>query len=290
MADFGVFIFATDYSIGPVDFSLAAEARGFESVFLPEHTHIPASRVTPWPGGADLPREYWHTHDPFIALGAAAAVTKTIKLGTGISLVTERDPIVLAKEAATLDFLSDGRLLMGVGAGWNVEEMSNHGTDFSARWAILRERIKAIRTIWTEEEAEYHGQYVDFDSIWSYPKPKQQGGPKILIGASSKWTPSRIAEYGDGWFPIYQNQARAQSQGSLDYRDFIDRVRQEWKLAERSGDPDLTVFGVGPKPDIVKELVEIGFNRIVFGLPSGAADEVLPLLDRYAAIGHEINC
>ncbi len=289
MADFGVFIFATDYSIGPVDFSLAAEARGFESVFFPEHTHIPANRLTPWPGGTDLPREYWHTHDPFIALGAAAAVTNTIKLGTGISLVTERDPIVLAKEAATLDFLSDGRLLMGVGAGWNVEEMRNHGTEFAARWAILRERIKAIRTIWTEEEAEYHGQYVDFDPIWSYPKPKQAGGPKILIGASSKWTPPRIAEYGDGWFPIYQNQARARSQGLLDYREFIGRVLEEWKLADRSGTPDLTVFGVGPKPDIVKELIDIGFNRIVFGLPSGNADEVLPLLDRYAAIGHGVN-
>ena len=188
MTDFGVLIFATDYSITPANLAQAAEARGFESLFVPEHTHIPASRLTPWPGGRDLPTEYWHTQDPFVGLATAAAVTDSIKLGTGIALITERDPILMAKQVATLDFLSNGRVLLGVGAGWNVEEMANHGVAFGERWSVLRERVLAMQQIWTQEEAEYHGEHVDFDPIWSYPKPVQPGGPKILLGASSRWT------------------------------------------------------------------------------------------------------
>ena len=215
--DFGLLIFATDYAIAPDTLAREAEAHGFESLFLPEHTHIPASRKSPWPGGAELPRQYWHAHDPFVALSMAAAVTKTIKLGTGISLVTERDPILMAKQVASLDFLSNGRVQLGVGAGWNAEEMKNHGTPFADRWKILRERVLAMRQIWTEEEAEYHGEFVDFDKLWAYPKPVQAGGPPVLLGASSRFVYQRIAEYGDGWFPIYQDALRTDASGGVDY-------------------------------------------------------------------------
>lgn len=289
MTDFGVFMFATDYSMQPAALAQAAEARGFESVFFPEHTHIPASRATPWPGGRELPKEYWHTHDPFVGLATAASVTSSIKLGTGIALVTERDPILLAKQVATLDALSEGRVLLGVGAGWNVEEMANHGVEFSSRWKVLRERILAMRQIWTEDAAEYHGEYVDFDPLWAFPKPAQAGGPKILLGASSRWTFPRIVEYGDGWFPIHQDASRASTQGAVDYAAGIATLRQQWAEAGRHGDPDLTIFGLGPDRDRVAALVEMGFNRVVFALPPADADKVLPLLDRYAEIGFALN-
>lgn len=289
MTSFGVLIFATDFAIGPEILAREAEALGFESLFFPEHTHIPASRQTPWPGGKALPKEYWHTHDPFVALAMAASVTTELKIGTGISLVTERVPILMAKQAATLDFLSNGRLLLGVGAGWNVEEMRHHGVAYADRWKILRERILAMREIWTREEAEFHGKYVDFDKIWSYPKPKQAGGPPILMGASSKYVYKRIAEYCDGWFPIYQDQSRAQASGAVNYGESIQLIRDAWAAAGRSGDPDLSIFGVGPDPEAVKSLVADGFNRIIFALPSADADTVLPMLERYAQIAHEFG-
>ncbi|HWN92576.1 MAG TPA: TIGR03619 family F420-dependent LLM class oxidoreductase, partial [Verrucomicrobiae bacterium] len=174
---YGVAMFPTDYAIQADALARELEARGFESLWLPEHTHIPTSRKSPWPGGADLPRDYWHTLDPFVALGAAAAVTKTLMLGTGICLVIERDPIILAKEVASLDFISGGRVLFGIGGGWNAEEMEDHGTPFGERWKILRELIAAMKVIWTQEEAEYHGKYVNFDKLWSYPKPVQKPYP-----------------------------------------------------------------------------------------------------------------
>ncbi|TDJ27293.1 MAG: LLM class F420-dependent oxidoreductase [Gammaproteobacteria bacterium] len=289
MADFGVLIFPAHYAVAPDVLAKAAEARGFESLFLPEHTHIPASRETPWPGGAELPRQYWHSHDPFIALACAATVTTSLKLGTGITLVTERDPILMAKQVASLDFLSGGRVLLGVGAGWNVEEMANHGVDFTTRWRVLRERVLAMRAIWSEEEAEFHGEYVDFDRLWAYPKPVQVGGPKILLGASSKWTYARIAEYGDGWFPIHQDASRAAAQGGVDYAAGIAATREAWDAAGRDGKPDFSIFGLGPDQGRVEELLEMGFNRVIFGLPSADADTVMPLLDTYAEIGHSIN-
>jgi len=288
MTDFGILMFPTDYAIQPAALARAAEERGFESLFFPEHTHIPANRVSPWPGGGELPREYWHSHDPFVALTAAAAVTRELKVGTGITLVTERDPILMAKQVASLDVISGGRLLLGVGAGWNAEEMANHGVAYEQRWKVLRERILAMREIWREEQAEFHGDHVNFDGLWSFPKPQQPGGPKILLGASSKWAWQRIAEYGDGWFPIHQNPARALEQGPLDYSDGIRQVRAAWSSAGRVGQPDFSIFGVGPDIDRVRELAELGFNRIIFALPSENADTVLPLLDRYASIAHEI--
>lgn len=287
MADFGALIFPTDYAIQPVPLAQALEERGFESLFVSEHTHIPASRTSPWPGGAELPQEYWHCHDPFVALTAAAAVTEKLKLGTGIALVTERDPLLMAKLVASLDTVSKGRVLLGIGAGWNAEEMQNHGVSFDSRWKVTRERVLAMRAIWTEEAAEYHGEYVDFDPVWSYPKPMQPGGPKVLLGASSKYAFARVADYCDGWFPIHQDPKRVAASGAVDYPAGIRAVRDAWAQAGREGEPDFTIFGVGPNPGRVDALIEMGFNRIVFGLPPADADTVLPLLDRYAAIAHE---
>ena len=193
---YGVFQFSTDYAIRIDDLARETEARGFESLFVPEHTHIPASRKSPWPGGADLPREYWHTVDPFVGLAAAAAVTTRLKLGTGICLVIERDPILLAKEVASLDYLSRGRVLFGIGGGWNAEEMAHHGTDFATRWKVLRERIAAMQEIWTKDEAEYHGKFVNFDKLWSYPKPVQKPHPPILMGGAGPHARQRAAEFG----------------------------------------------------------------------------------------------
>ncbi|MFP6816947.1 MAG: LLM class F420-dependent oxidoreductase [Pseudomonadales bacterium] len=289
MTDFGVLIFPTTYSVSPPDLARAAEARGFESLFFPEHTHIPASRRSPWPGGAELPKQYSHTYDPYVGLATAAAVTSTIKLGTGITLVTEHDPIVLAKQIATLDQLSAGRLLLGVGAGWNAEEMADHGVEYDTRWRVLRERVLAMRRIWSEAEAEYHGEFVDFDPLWSDPKPVQVGGPKILLGASSRWAFARIAEYCDGWFPIHQDPARASAQGALDYAAGIEQTREAWAAAGRQGEPDFSIFGMGPDQGRAEQLIAMGFNRVIFGLPSADADTVMPLLDRYAEIGHAIN-
>ena len=289
MIDFGLLIFSTDYAIAPDVLAKEAEAHGFESLFLPEHTHIPASRQSPWPGGDELPQEYWHTYDPFVALSMAAAVTEKLKLGTGISLITERDPILMAKQVASLDYLSKGRVVLGIGAGWNAEEMENHGTPFVHRWKILRERMLAMREIWTEEEAEYHGEFVDFDKIWAYPKPVQAGGPPVLLGASSKYVYKRIAEYGDGWFPIYQNDKRKGANGPVDYAEGIGRTRDAWQEAGRSGEPQFSIFGVGPDAEAVESLLEMGFDRIIFALPSAEPDVVLPMLENYAAIAHKFN-
>ena len=289
MTSFGVLMFPTAYAIAPQQLAAAAEARGFESLFFPEHTHIPASRRTPWPGGAELPREYSSTFDPFIALTAAAVVTKELKLATGVCLVTEHDPIVLAKEVATLDRLSGGRVVLGIGAGWNVEEMAHHGTPYERRWAVLRERMLAIRKIWTEDTASFDGEHVRFDAIWSNPKPVQPGGPPVLIGASSRFVYQRVAEYADGWMPIHQDERRARAQGAVDYAAGIAATRAAWTKAGRSGAPQFTIFGVCPDERRARELIDIGFERIVFGLPPADADTVLPLLDRYAEIAFRIK-
>ena len=284
MTDFGLMMFPTDYAIAPAELATAAEQNGFESLFFPEHTHIPASRTSPWPGGAELPKAYWHTHDPFVGLASAAAVTSSLKLGTGIALVTERDPILMAKQVASLDHISDGRVILGIGAGWNAEEMENHGTAFDKRWKILRERVLAMKSIWSNEGAEFHGEYVDFDPVWSYPKPMQAGGPPILMGASSKYVYKRIAEYCDGWFPIYQDEARATASGAVDYSTSMRLTREAWDSAGREGNPNFTVFGVGPDVSAVERCIELGFDRIVFSLPPSGADEVLPIMSRYAEL------
>ncbi|MEE9277075.1 MAG: LLM class F420-dependent oxidoreductase [Dehalococcoidia bacterium] len=276
MPDFGVFMFATDYAIPPAELAMAAEERGFESIFFPEHTHIPSSRRTPWPGGSDLPKEYWHTHDPFIALTAAAAVTERIKLATGICLIPEHDPIALAKTLASLDMLSNGRVILGIGAGWNVEELEHHGSAFKDRWKVTRERILAMRELWTKEEAEFHGEFVDFESSWSYPKPVQPGGPPVLLGATSKWAYDRVVDYCDGWMPII---------GRADMREAMERMRAAADRGGRSMDTiQLTAFGAPNDEKGARELLDLGFQRLVFGLPPAPADVVLPLLDQYAGL------
>lgn len=281
---FGVLMFPADYAIAPAVLAQAAERRGFESLFFPEHTHIPASRKSPWPGGAELPKEYWHSHDPYVALATAASVTSTLKLGTGITLVTERDPIVMAKQVATLDALSNGRLLLGVGAGWNAEEMAHHGVTYAERWAVLRERVLAMQAIWTQDEASFAGEHVNFEPLWSYPKPHQAGGPPILLGASSKWTWDRIAEYGHGWFPMAQDPKRAAAQGAIDYADGIKQTREAWQARGRTGEPEFNLFGLGADPAQVERFIELGFTRLIFALPAADPDTVLPLLDRYAEL------
>ena len=234
-----------------------------------------------------MPKHYWHAHDPLIALSAVATATKHLMLGTGIALVTERDPILMAKQVASLDFLSKGRLLLGVGAGWNAEEMENHGVAFSSRWKVLRERVLAMREIWGNDEAQFKGDFVNFDSMWSYPKPVQKNGPPVLLGASSKYVFSRIAEYGDGWFPLYQDAKRISSGEKVDYAEGIAKTRDAWRENGREGDPDFSIFGVPPKSAAVNELIEFGFNRIIFGLPSADADTVLPLVEKLAAFAHD---
>ena len=202
MARSGIVIFPTDETIQPVELARAVEERNLDSLFLPEHTHMPLGSSSPFMPDGVVPEFYKRTHDPFVALAACAAVTERITLATGICLVIQRDPITLAKEVASLDRISNGRMLLGIGAGWNAPEVENHGVRFDQRWRVLREKIMAMKTIWTEDEPEFHGEFVDFDPMWSYPKPVQHGGPPIWIGANSKWVPGRVADYADGWMPI----------------------------------------------------------------------------------------
>ena len=281
MTDFGVAFFPTDYSIQPVELALALEERGLDSLYVTEHTHIPSSRQTPWPGGADLPEEYWHTHDPFVALAAAAAVTKNLRLGTGICLVVERDPIQLAKEVASLDMISGGRLVLGVGAGWNREEMENHGVDYANRWAVVREKVLAMKTIWTEDEPEFHGEHVDFDPLWSWPKPVQPGGPKVLLGAQSRWTWERVVDYADGWMPIG-------IRGGLE--EGMAELRAQCAAAGRDFDAlEKTIFAAPAKPEPAKRLIESGFTELTFSLPSVPSEKALPLLDRFAELARVLR-
>jgi probable F420-dependent oxidoreductase len=271
---FGIVMFPTDYAIDPITLGRAVEERGFDSLFFPEHTHIPTSRRTPWPGGADLPREYSHTHDPFVALSAVAATTERLLLGTGICLVVERDPITLAKEVASLDFLSNGRFLFGVGGGWNREEMENHGTNPRTRFPLMRERILAMREIWTKDEAEYHGKYVDFDPIWSWPKPIQKPHPPIYVGGDGPGAFQRVLEYGDAWMPI---PTRSETRLS-------ERIRKLNQLAEEAGrDPiPVTVYGTLAREEVIAHYADIGIERCIFWLPPVSEPEAISQLDRYA--------
>ncbi|HZR84881.1 MAG TPA: LLM class F420-dependent oxidoreductase [Candidatus Binatia bacterium] len=273
---YGLLQFSTDDGMHPCELARAAEERGFESLLFPEHTHIPVSRKSPWPGGKQLPREYSHTNDLFVALAMAAAATEKLKVGSGICLVVERDPIVLAKEVATLDSLSNGRLLFGIGGGWNAEEMENHGTNFRARWAILRERVEAMKAIWTQDEASYLGEHVSFDAIWSWPKPAQKPHPPILLGTGSARGRQRVVEYCDGWMPIAGRD------------DIVAGVEDLWRRADAAGRPrdslSVTVFGAPAKPETLERYRAAGIARAVFGLPPKGRDEVLPMMDRYAEL------
>ena len=277
---FGASMFATDYAIRPDDLARLLEERGFESMWVPEHTHIPASRRSPWPGGPDLPQEYWHTYDPFIALTAAASATTSLKLGTGICLMIERDPIVTAKEIASLDRLSEGRFIFGIGGGWNAEEMEDHGTNFRRRWRLLREQILAMKEIWTKDEAEYHGEFVDFDKMWAYPKPVQKPYPPIFMGGDGPTTFDRVIDYCDGWMPIGGRAAQGAS--------LPEKIAMLKRQAEESGrDPAsiaVTIFGTSRDADSVSRMEAAGVNRVIFGMPSADRETVLPLLDECARL------
>jgi probable F420-dependent oxidoreductase len=279
---FGAMMFPTDYAIQPIELARAVEERGLDSLYFPEHTHIPTSRRSPWPGGGELPQEYWHTHDPFVALGAAAAATKRIRLGTGVCLVIERDPIVLAKECASLDLISGGRLVLGIGGGWNAEEMEDHGTDFRKRWAILRERILAMREVWTKDPAEFHGEFVNFAPMRSFPKPVQKGGPPVMLGSEAKRCFERVVDYCDGWMPIYRRN-----------HTLADGVKQLREAASQAGrrfeSLRLSIFGVPAREDEAKKLIEIGFQELIFGLPPAPAEKVLPMLDSFAQIQRKLG-
>jgi probable F420-dependent oxidoreductase len=271
---FGVAIFPTEQTPSPAELGAMAEERGFESLMFPEHTHIPAARETPWPGGAELPAYYSRTYDPFLALTAVAAATKRIKIATCVCLVIERDPIVTAKAVATLDRLSDGRFMFGVGAGWNREEMRNHGTDPSRRFGLMRERIEAMKAIWSEEEASYSGKHVEFERIWSWPKPRQQPHPPVLVGGEGPRVLDRVIAYGDEWMP---------NRGSTE--ELIARCDELGRKAADAGRPPIPVTSVGlaPDPALFEALEPAGVTRGVFWLPCAGREEVEPALDRITA-------
>jgi probable F420-dependent oxidoreductase len=271
---YGVIAHCTEYTMRVDALARAAEERGFESLFVPEHTHIPVERRTPFPMGGELPKEYYHDSDPFITLTAAAMVTKRLRLGTGISLVVEHDPIVLAKTVATADLLSNGRIILGVGAGWNEEEMSNHGTEPRRRWKVLRERVEAMRVMWEQEQAEYHGEIVNFDPIFSYPKPVQRPLP-VLVGAHGFRGLRRVVRYGNGWMPV-----------EAAVRDVKKEIQNLHNLAAENGrDPksfDVTMTLARAEQRSLDRNREAGVTRVLFSLPVGDADATLPAMDKFA--------
>lgn len=275
----GLTMFCTDYAIAPHELAREAEARGFESLWLPEHTHIPASRRTPYPAGGELPKEYWHTYDPFAALSAAAAVTHELKLGTGICLLVERDTITTARAAATVDRLSGGRFLFGIGGGWNAEEMENHGTEFKTRFRKLEEQVTAVREIWTKEEAEFHGEFVKFDPIWCHPKPVQKNGPPVFLGGMSLQTLDRVIDYADGWLPIDGGMG-PDALGPL-FAEFERRVATSGRAR---GSLSISVYGVPQNAEALEKYRALGVTRVMFRLRSEAREAVLPKLDRLAQL------
>ena len=273
----GVFYFPVDYGINIAELAAALEQRGFESLFVPEHTHIPVSRRSPFPGGGELPKRYAHTHDPFVALSFAAAATKKLLLGTGICLIPERDPIVTAKCVASLDQLSGGRVVFGIGGGWNVEEMENHGARYNTRFKLMGERILAMKALWTEDQAEYHGEMVDFDKVWSYPKPAQRPHPPILLGGETDYTLRRVVEYCDGWFPRPGRGFEIKAQ--------LGRLH---RMAQNAGrDPrtlSTSVFRAPADKAALREYAEAGVDRAVLEIPDQGRDEILRILDSYVPL------
>jgi probable F420-dependent oxidoreductase len=271
----GLAAFVTEYSISAPALAMAAEERGFDCLLFPEHTHIPCSRQTPHPKG-ELPRHYLHTLDPFAVLGAAAAVTERIRLGTGVCLVTEHHPITLAKAVATIDHLAGGRFLFGVGAGWNAEEMRNHGTDPARRWAVTCERIRAMQAIWSADEAAYHGKTVDFDPIWSWPKPVNKPWPPILLGRSGTVALDHVLEYADEWLPMYARVHRSIGEDIAELRRrAADRDRKA---------PGVTMFWAPPEVARLEELAAAGVDRALIEVPVADEAEVVRTLDSWCPL------
>ena len=273
--DFGAAIFFTDNSIGPAALAQALEARGFESLWAPEHSHIPLSRRSPFPQGGELPKKYYDVMDPFVTLTAAATVTTRLRVATGICLVVQRDPIQTAKAVASLDQVSSGRFLFGVGAGWNAEEMADHGTDFKTRFQVMRERVEAMKIIWTQSKPAYGGRHVAFPPMMTWPKPVQKPHPPVLVGGAFPYGARRAIAYGDGWVPHARRPA---------YGDVLPLLPQFRAMAAEAGrDPatlPVTIFGVPEDADAVARYRDAGAARVVFNLAPAGADEVLPVLDR----------
>ena len=278
---FGGAMFFTDYSMTPAQLAAALEEHGFESVWAPEHSHIPLSRKTPYPGGGEVPPEYYDVMDPFVSLSAAAISTKRIRIGTGILLVTQRDTIQTAKLVASIDQVSNGRFLFGVGGGWNQDEMENHGTVYATRFKRLREAIEAMKEIWTKNVAEYHGEFVNFDPMISRPKPVQKPHPPVIVGGAWPQAARRAIRYGDGWIPHVT-------------RNDLPRVIPEFrKMAEQAGrDPasiELTAWTCPEDVDTIKRLADLGVSRAVTYFRPEPAEKVLPAIERWAALARQIN-
>jgi probable F420-dependent oxidoreductase len=273
----GAFYFPADYGINMAELARALEDRGFDSLFVPEHTHIPASRKSPFPGGGELPKRYSHTHDPFVALSFAAAATKKLKLGTGILLVPQHEPIVTAKAIASLDQLSGGRFIFGIGGGWNVEEMENHGAKYQTRFKQMREHVLAMKELWTKEEASYDGEFVKFDRVWSWPKPAQKPHPLIILGGETDHTLRRVIEYCDGWFP--------RPRGGFDVVKGVAHLRQ---MAEKAGrDPKTIttiVFGSANDAKVLESYGKAGIQSALLAIPDESRDEILRYLDKIAPL------
>jgi probable F420-dependent oxidoreductase len=283
--DFGAAMFFTDYAMDAATFARALEQRGFESVWAPEHSHIPVSRASPYPQGGELPRRYAECMDPFVSLSVAAAVTTRLKLGTGVALVVQRDPIQTAKLVASIDQVSRGRFLFGIGGGWNAEEMADHGTtDFKGRWKLVRERVEAMKAIWTQEQPEFHGTLVDLPPMLAWPKPLQKPYPPVIVGGAFPYGARRAIAYGDGWLP---HRSRPQ------YGDVSDFLPQFHKMALDAGrDPatiPVTLFGVPRDIALLRHYRDIGIARVVISLDSAGEDVVLPKLDRWAEVIRQLD-
>jgi probable F420-dependent oxidoreductase len=273
--EIGVAMFATHDAIGPAQLARLAEEHGYDSLFFPEHSHIPASRISPYGGGGELPRKYLHTYDLFVALTAAATVTTKIRVGSGICLIIQRDPIHTAKAVASVDQLSGGRFDFGVGAGWNREEMENHGTNPRVRMAIMRERVEAMKAIWTQDEASYSGEYVKFERIWSWPKPQQRPHPPVIVGGGGPGVLDRVLAFGDAWMPNFR------------VPDVLGRAEQ---LRARADRPiDLMVMGIPADPNAIEAYEKAGFRRVLHWLPSAGRSVVERAMERYEAAIHQVH-
>jgi len=284
MLKFGASMFFTDYSMAPGELGQALEARGYESVWAPEHSHIPVSRKTPFPAGGDLPKKYYDAMDPFVTLTAAAMATRTLKVGTGVCLVNQRDPIQTAKLVASIDQVTGGRFLFGIGNGWNQDEMENHGTVFSQRHKLVRERVEAMKEIWTRSKAEYHGEFVNFEPMMAWPKPVQKPHPPVIVGGAFPYSARRAIRYGDGWIP---QAARGM------YKEIADMIPEFRKMATEAGrDPAtiaITVWFPRKDPEVLKRYIDLGVERVVFNLESEAANTIIPVADEIAELMRKVN-
>jgi probable F420-dependent oxidoreductase len=282
--EIGASIFFTEYSISPTELAVALEERGFDSLWVAEHSHIPVTRRFSVPGGGELSRQYYDVMDPFVTLAAAAAVTKRLKLATGVCLVIQRDTIQTAKLVASIDQVSGGRFIFGIGGGWNAEEMEDHGTDYTTRFKKMREQIEAMKEIWTKDTPEYHGEIVDFPPMMTWPKPMQKPHPPIIVGGAFQYAARRAIRYGDGLIP----QAPAEGSGSPE--EFLPRFRQMAKEAGR--DPQslsVTLGGAPEDPDRLKRYRDLGVARMNVRLPPDNGDGILPVLDRWVKLIQQVH-